>query len=87
MTGGPSILGRLKAGFLSVLRDGVIGLAVMVHDASSCREFRRDDAGLTILAYALGAALILVPLAILLWEFGSAAEQSARDTIEPALNP
>ena len=87
MSGISSVLGCSQARFRSELRDGVRRMAVTVHDASFCREFRRDDAGLTIMAYALGAALILVPLAILLWEFGSGAEQSARETLAPALNP
>ncbi len=87
MNGIPSTLGCSKARLWSALCHGLRRRAVMVHDASFCREFRRDDSGLTLMAYALGAALILVPLAILLWEFGSSAEQSARETLAPALNP
>lgn len=87
MNGIPSILGGSKARLRSVLCHELRRAAVMVHDASFCRELGRDGAGLTLLAYALGLAFILVPLAILLWEFGSSAEQSARETLAPVLNP
>ena len=46
---------------------------------------REDDAGLTLVAYALGAAVIVVPLVLLLAGFGSGAADSAQTGIDSAL--
>ncbi|MCZ6706320.1 MAG: hypothetical protein O7A71_00040 [Chloroflexi bacterium] len=46
-----------------------------------CRalQLREEEEGLTILAYALGAAAVVVPLAILMIGFGDGAVQKAAD--------
>ncbi len=43
---------------------------VKLHDRQMEHSLRRDEAGLTMLAYALGAAIVIVPLAILVATFG-----------------
>ena len=43
---------------------------VKFHDRKLQNDLRRDEAGLTMLAYALGAAIVIVPLAILVATFG-----------------
>ena len=50
-------------------------------------QILRDDAqGLTILAYALGAAAVLAPLAILLFAFGTDAATQASDQTNQLLD-
>ena len=48
-----------------------------------CRalQLREEEAGLTILAYALGAAAVVVPLAILLIGFGGDTVQDAANAV------
>ena len=48
---------------------------------------REDEQGLTLVAYALGAAIIVVPLALLLVTFGSDAVGSAETAVDGALAP
>ncbi len=50
-------------------------------------ELREDDEGLTLVAYALGAAIIIAPLAILLVGFGDAAVTDAQTKLDGALAP
>ncbi len=46
----------------------------------------RDERGLTMLAYALGAAVIIVPIALAMTGFGGGVATEAGDKIE-ALTP
>ena len=48
-----------------------------------CRaaQLREEEEGLTILAYALGVAAVVVPLAILMIGFGGETVQTAIDTV------
>ena len=46
---------------------------------------RRDEAGLTMLAYALGAALVIVPLASALFFFGGDTVTEAGDRVDAVI--
>ncbi len=46
---------------------------VKYHDWQARRRFERDEEGLSLVAYALGAAFIVVPMAIALFLFGQQA--------------
>ncbi len=48
-----------------------------------CRaaQLREEEEGLTILAYALGVAAVVVPLAILMIGFGGETVQNAADAV------
>ena len=50
---------------------------VKYHDWQARRRFERDEEGLSLVAYALGAAFIVVPLAIALFLFGQQATSRA----------
>ena len=50
---------------------------VKYHDWQARRRFERDEEGLSLVAYALGAAFIVVPLAIALFLFGQQATTRA----------
>ena len=54
------------------------------HDRKS-RMLNRDEEGLSLLAYALGAAVIVAPLAILLLSMGESAITSAETKIASAI--
>ena len=43
---------------------------VKYHDWQARRQFTSDEEGLSLVAYALGAAFIVVPMAIALFLFG-----------------
>lgn len=60
-------------------------LVVRLHDAKIQRDLRRDEEGLTMLAYALGAAIIVVPLAAAIILFGNSAVNNASDQVDAAL--
>lgn len=62
-------------------------VAVRMHDRKLQRDLQRDEEGLTMLAYALGAAVIIVPLAGAVLAFGQTAVTDARTKIDGALNP
>lgn len=49
------------------------------------RALNRDEGGLSLLAYALGAAVIVAPLAILLLSFGQGAVTSAETKVASAI--
>ncbi len=49
------------------------------------RALNRDEGGLSLLAYALGAAVIVAPLAILLLSMGESAITSAETKIASAI--
>ncbi len=60
-------------------------LVVRLHDAKIQRDLRRDEEGLTMLAYALGAAVIIVPLAAAVLAFGKDAVTDAGTVVDTAL--
>ncbi len=55
---------------------------VKLHDHKIQRDLKRDEEGLTILAYALGAAIIVIPLAALVLGFGTSAVKNAGDIVD-----
>ena len=58
---------------------------VKLHDRKARYDLRRDEEGLTMLAYALGAAVIIVPLAGLVLAFGTSAVSDAGDKVNGVL--
>ena len=46
---------------------------VRYHDWQTRRQISKDEEGLSLVAYALGAAFIVVPMAIALFLFGQQA--------------
>ena len=58
---------------------------VKIHDRKLQNDLRRDEEGLTMLAYALGAAIVIVPLAILVVGFGTKAVNDAGVIVDTAL--
>ena len=54
---------------------------VQLHDA----KLQRDEQGLTMLAYALGAALIVVPLAGLMFAFSNDTVTEAEAIVDAAV--
>ncbi len=60
-------------------------VVVRFHDAQLRRDLRRDEEGLTMLAYALGAAIIIVPLAAAVLALGNSAVTDAGVKLDAAL--
>ncbi len=60
-------------------------IAVRMHDHKLQRDLKRDEEGLTMLAYALGAAVIIVPLAGLVLAFGTKAVNDAGAVVNNAI--
>lgn len=60
---------------------------VKLHDHKIQRDLQRDEEGLTILAYALGAVIIVIPLAILVIGFGQDVVTDAGTAVDGALDP
>ena len=60
-------------------------IVVRLHDAKLQRDLRRDDEGLTMLAYALGAAVIIVPLAAAVLTLGTGAVTDAEVKLDAAV--
>ena len=58
---------------------------VKCQDRRLQRQLHQDEEGLSLLAYALGAALIVAPLAIAMMVFGMDAADSADSQVETAL--
>ncbi len=58
---------------------------VKLHDHKIQRDLQRDEEGLTILAYALGAAVIVIPLAILVIDFGTDVVLDAEAAVDASL--
>ena len=50
---------------------------VKYHDWQAHRQIEQDENGLSLVAYALGAAFIVVPMAIALFLFGQQATTRA----------
>ena len=55
------------------------------HDRKHQLDMRNDEDGLTMLAYALGAAVIIVPLAAAVFLFGQGAVNDAAAKVDGAL--
>ncbi len=60
-------------------------IVVRLHDAKLQRDLRRDEAGLTMLAYALGAAVIIVPLAAAVLTLGTRTVTDAEVKLDAAI--
>ena len=58
---------------------------IKLHDHKLQRDLKRDEEGLTMLAYALGAAVIIVPLAAAVLTFGQGAVTDAGLKVDAAL--
>ncbi len=58
---------------------------IKLHDRKLQRALKRDEEGLTMLAYALGAAVIIVPLAAAVLAFGNSAVTDAGVKVDAAL--
>ncbi len=58
---------------------------VRAHDRKLQRKLQQDEEGLSLLAYALGAAVIVAPLAVLLFQFGDSAVKDASAEVKVAL--
>jgi Flp pilus assembly pilin Flp len=58
---------------------------VKLQDRKMRRQIQRDEEGLTMLAYALGAAVIIVPLALAVLAFGNSAVTDAGTIVDGAL--
>ncbi|MCZ6706874.1 MAG: hypothetical protein O7A71_02850 [Chloroflexi bacterium] len=58
---------------------------VKIHDRKLQNDLRRDEEGLTMLAYALGAAVVIVPLALLVVGFGTKAVTEAGVIVDGAI--
>ena len=59
---------------------------VKYHDWRARRRFESDEEGLSLVAYALGAAFIVVPMAIALFIFGQDAATKADDELQTLLD-
>lgn len=64
--------------------EGLSGYVVRLHDWKA-RSARLDDSGLTILAYALGAAVVVVPIALAIAFFGGSSVQQSHDLVNGAI--
>ena len=60
-------------------------IVVRLHDAKLQQDLRRDEAGLTMLAYALGAAIIVVPLGAAVLTLGTDMVTDAEVKLDAAL--
>ncbi len=61
-------------------------LFVKYHDWQARRRLDKDEEGLSLVAYALGAAFIVVPMAIALFLFGQQASGRASTDLGTLLN-
>lgn len=59
--------------------------AIKLHDHKLQRDLKRDEEGLTMLAYALGAAVIIVPLAAAVLTFGESTVTKAGLEVDAVL--
>ena len=58
--------------------------AIKLHDRKLQHDLKRDEEGLTMLAYALGAAVIIVPLAAAVLALGNSAVTDAGVKVDAA---
>ena len=59
--------------------------AIKLHDHKLQRDLKRDEEGLTMLAYALGAAVIIVPLGGAVLAFGESTVTKAGVEVDSVL--
>lgn len=59
---------------------------VKLHDRKAQLDLKRDEEGLTMLAYALGAAVVVVPLAIAIALFGTDTVDQSQAAVNGAIN-
>lgn len=59
---------------------------VKLQDRKAQLDLKRDEAGLTMLAYALGAAVVVVPLAIAIALFGTDTVEQSHSAVNGAIN-
>ena len=67
------------------MRNHATTALVTLHDWRLQRRLNNDERGLSLLAYALGAAFIVVPLAIALFLFGDTTTTRANDDVASLL--
>lgn len=58
---------------------------LLLRATARVHTLRRDDDGLTILAYALGAAIVVVPLAFAMFGFGDSSVDGAQNAVDAAI--
>jgi Flp pilus assembly pilin Flp len=59
---------------------------VKLHDRKARLDLKRDEEGLTMLAYALGAAVVVVPLAIAIALFGTSTVEQSQTAVNGAID-
>ena len=67
------------------MRNRATATIVKFHDWRLQRRLHDDEQGLSLLAYALGAAFIVVPIAIAMFLFGTATTDSASNDMASLL--
>lgn len=67
------------------MRNVMIKTFVKLQDRRMQAKLHEDEAGLSLLAYALGAAVIVAPIAILLLSFGQDAVADAESAVDAAI--
>ncbi len=72
----------MTRGEVVAMQSRIAGMFVKLHDRRLRRQMHDDEQGLSLVAYALGAAFIVVPMAIALFLFGQ--QSSARADVELA---
>lgn len=60
-------------------------MTLLLRATARLHTLRRDDDGLTMLAYALGAAIVVVPLAFAMFGFGDSTVDSAKNAANAAI--
>ena len=67
------------------MRNLMITTLVKMQDRRMQAKLEADEEGLSLLAYALGAAVIVAPIAILLLSFGQDAVADAETAVDAAI--
>ena len=67
------------------MRNHATTTLIKLHDWRLQRHINNDEHGLTLIAYALGAAFIVVPIAIALFLFGETTTTRANDGVADLL--
>lgn len=62
-------------------------MSLVLRATARVHALRRDDDGLTMLAYALGAAIVVVPIAIAMFGFGDSSVDTAQKAVDGAIGP
>ncbi len=68
------------------MRQQAVRTFVRYHDWQIRRRMDRDEQGLSLVAYALGAAFIVIPMAIALFLFGKDASDRADTDLQLLLS-